>query len=63
MVDVWRWWDEEVKDCGRPDTAAAELTDAQLLALLRDETDHAREVEKRVIADEIMNRLRNGRLS
>lgn len=57
MVDVWRSWDERLKDTGQPHRVAEDLSDAELLNLLSSERGGRRSLEKDLIKQELFERL------
>lgn len=63
VTDPWNVWDERVLACGRPDRVVAELSNPELLALLAEERQGTREVEKRIVRQELLVRLESGHRS
>lgn len=61
MVDPWDRWDAAVKQVGKPERAAQRLSDAELLRLLAAERRGERDVEKRLVCDELLARLHAAR--
>lgn len=61
MPDPWSLWERELKRSGRPDRVVETLTDEELLALLASERDGRRDLEKRLVRDELHGRLAEGR--
>ena len=61
MVDVWRSWDERLKQTGQPRRVAEDLTDVQLLNLLCSERGGRRTLEKDLIKQELFERLASQR--
>lgn len=61
MVDPWDVWDKAMKRSAAPEREAAEMTDAQLVALLASDRERRR-VERRIIANELYARLTSGRV-
>ncbi|HWG90787.1 MAG TPA: hypothetical protein VNZ52_08080 [Candidatus Thermoplasmatota archaeon] len=60
MTDPWDVWDERVFQVGRLTRVAEELTDEEIVCLIARESAGRREIEKRVLKDELLGRLHRG---
>lgn len=56
MPDVWAVWEQRVRRAGRPNLAATELSDLELINLLCSE-DPDRRREKQILKDEAYRRM------
>ena len=57
MGDLWRSWDERIKETGQPHRVCEDLTDVELLNLLSSEREGRRNLEKDLIKQELFERL------
>ena len=56
-VDPWRAWEDEVRQTGRPDRVARELTDEELVNLLAARGADENPIERHVLKQEALERL------